>query len=95
MSGLLLIDCNLWRKNNITSKLFEQTTFYSNRITLPDQEIFNIVFDNDYMPLDKKYCVIYKIFDQVYTKEQIDNLIKEQVIIHYPGAIVSLGIIKI
>ncbi|RDU51319.1 glycosyltransferase [Helicobacter sp. MIT 01-3238] len=85
MSGLLLINCNLWRKNDITSKLFEQTAFHSNCITLPDQEIFNIVFDNNYMPLDKKYCVIYKIFDQVYTKEQIDNLVKEQVIIHYPG----------
>lgn len=96
MTGLLLIDCELWRNSNITNKLLEKTQQYSNNLDLPDQEIFNIVFDNNYKMLDKKYCVIYKIFNQVYTKEEILELESNKVIIHYPGGgFTNLGIIKI
>lgn len=86
MSGLLLIDCEKWRNENYTEKLLQETKKWIGTLNLPDQEIFNIVFDNNYKELDKKYCVIYKIFNDVYDKNEITELKKNQVIIHYPGA---------
>lgn len=90
-SGLLLIDCKKWRMNNITKKLFENTEKFNNILTLPDQEILNKVFDNNYKKLDQKYCVIYKLFKEnglknIFNEKEIKNLINKQVIIHYPGA---------
>ena len=85
MTGLLLIDCQRWREEHISEKLLKETLKMKNKITLPDQEIFNIVFNNGYKPLDTKYCVIYKIFKDCYTQEQINYLTKNQIIVHYPG----------
>lgn len=86
MSGLLLIDCEKWRKENYHKKLLAETKKRAMILNLPDQEIFNVVFENNYKELDKKYCVIYKIFDDVYDKKEVKELKTTQVIIHYPGA---------
>lgn len=85
MSGLLLIDCKKWRKENITKKLLSETEKLKERIDLPDQEIFNVVFNNRYKSLDKKYCVIYKIFEDCYSQNDIEYLKQNQIIVHYPG----------
>lgn len=81
-SGLLLLDCIKWRKENIAEKLIHLAV----ERKLPDEEILNIYFSgNKYKKLFAKYCVIYKYLDECYTKEEIEMLTKEQVIIHYPG----------
>ncbi len=85
MTGLLLIDCKKWRENKISEKLLNTTIKMKNILTLPDQEVFNVVFNNSYKPLDKKYCVIYKIFADCYSPDEIDYLKNNQIIIHYPG----------
>jgi len=83
MSGLMLIDCEAWRKHDITSKLLKKT---SELQTMPDQEVLNVIFStNNYKMLDVKYCVIYKIFNECYSKEEIRKYIRTKVIVHYPG----------
>ncbi len=89
MTGLLLIDCKKWREQNLSEKLFQKTQELQNKIDLPDQEVFNVVFDNNYCELDSKYCVIYKIFNECYDRKKINYLLKNQVIVHYPGALES------
>lgn len=86
MSGLLLIDCELWNNFNITNRLLTETKAHLNSLDLPDQEVFNIVFDNNYKELNNKYCVIYKLFSDIYTDEEIKKIEKEKIIIHYPGS---------
>lgn len=86
MSGLLLIDCELWNNFNLTNRLLTETKAHLNSLDLPDQEVFNIVFDNNYKELNNKYCVIYKLFSDIYTDEEIKKIEREKIIIHYPGS---------
>lgn len=85
MSGLLLIDCVQWRQSNIFQKLMNETERLSKQLICPDQEVLNVVFNNNYKPLDVRYCVIYKLFKDCYNKDEIDEILKKQLIIHYPG----------
>lgn len=83
MSGLMLIDCEAWRNQHITDKLLKKTGELKN---MPDQEVLNYVFAvNNYKILDVKYCVIYKIFREYYSKKQVREYKKNQIIVHYPG----------
>ncbi len=81
MSGLLVLDCKKLREENFSEKLLKTAILREEF----DQEIFNIVFENNYKELNVKYCVMYKIFDKYYTKEKIEDIVKNQIIVHFPG----------
>ena len=85
-SGLLLIDGGLWRKNNITDKLIEKAKECKNIILTPDQDAFNLIFENKYQQLDNKYIVVphrNKIMStDIQAKKSVDN----PFIYHYAGA---------
>ena len=57
MSGNLIIDCQQWRANNVVKDLLaiEKTLITK---TLPDQDILNKCFDNNYKVLAKKFCFL-------------------------------------
>jgi|GEM_PF-40378 len=83
-SGLLLIDCDAWRKENITARLFEKTVEFKDSLIFPDLDVLNIVFENNYKKLDYSYCVMAHVADEmrifsVQTKRAIEN----PSIIHY------------
>ena len=73
-SGNLLINCDKWRKENIQNKIFKTYYKYKDILISPDQDILNIVFDNNYKVLDKKYCVTefhmeyYDNIDQIFIR---------------------------
>lgn len=79
-AGNLLIDCEKWRAENITEKLFEFEKNYRDRLLYADQDVMNICFDNNYQPLPKRYCYIFQDF--FFYKEHNDILIR-----HYNGPI--------
>ncbi|MDR2338111.1 MAG: hypothetical protein LBE20_05640 [Deltaproteobacteria bacterium] len=55
-AGMLLIDCNKWREENITDKLLELMKQFQGRIQQGDQDLLNICFNgNNYKELDIKY----------------------------------------
>lgn len=56
--GSLIIDCNLWRKNNIASKLWEIEKKYRKVLKFADMDILNICFQNNYKELEAKYCFL-------------------------------------
>lgn len=85
MSGLLLINTKVWIKNKFTDKLLEKTFSLKDIVTLPDQEILNKVFEENYKELDPIFCVIYKIFNFCYQVDEREYLEKNKVIVHYPG----------
>lgn len=85
-SGLLLIDVNLWKKNNITEKLINKVKNNSNEIILtPDQDVLNIVFENNYKELDNKYIVVPHRKNVMRTDIITRKSIKKPFIIHYAG----------
>jgi len=59
-SGMLLIDCVKWREENVLKKLME-TTYYilKDKLKFPDQDVFNVVFENNYKPIDNEYLIHY------------------------------------
>lgn len=82
MSGLLIMNCVKWRSERLGSKLLRVAAERG----LLDQESMNIVFDgNAYCKLSPKYCVIYKLLNDCYSRYEATALIEEQVIVHYPG----------
>lgn len=58
-SGLLLINCKQWNQNQIFSKIIKQD-LKKYILTSPDQDLLNIIFAEDYLHLDLKYCQIPK-----------------------------------
>ncbi len=54
-AGVLLINNKKWVEDNICEKLFETEKRYRNILKWADQDILNIVFNNNYKILDKKF----------------------------------------
>ena len=55
-SSNLLIDCRRWREKEISARLMDLAISSSHKFKLPDQDIFNLCFENNYKMLDYKYC---------------------------------------
>lgn len=86
-SGLLLIDIDLWEKENITEKLMNEVRGCShNMILTPDQDVFNMVFDNNYKKLSNEYIVVPHRKKIMQTDLEARNTIKDPFIIHYAGS---------
>ena len=87
-SGLLLIDCNKWRGNDVTSRLLNLKDNYKTKIIQGDQDLLNIYFNNNnYKELDVKYEVTNGYIH--FYKELSDNQkysIDNPVIRHYESA---------
>ncbi|MBQ7536826.1 MAG: glycosyltransferase family 8 protein [Rickettsiales bacterium] len=89
-SGVLLIDAEKWRNNKIFDKLMENATKYADNqyLTLPDQDILNIVFNLKVKVLDRRFNNRTHDLED-YIKENDgdqkfkDDLFKKTVVIHY------------
>ena len=83
-SGLLLIDCDYWQRNNVIDQLFDKTIRYKDSLIFPDLDVLNIVFANNYKKLDYRYCVMVHVADEMrrFNKET-KRALKKPFIIHY------------
>ncbi len=57
-AGVLLIDCEKWRQENISQKLFEIAKNYHDVLQMADQDVLNMFFCKQYIVLDQKFNVI-------------------------------------
>ncbi len=67
-SGVLLIDMPKWRQQGMTQKLFETTQLYQDQISYFDQDVINLVFKEDILPVSLKYNALqgaYTPFNKV------------------------------
>ena len=84
-SGLLLIDCDYWRNNQLTEKLFQKTNELKNKLKMPDQDILNLVFKENYKELPAQYNLVvdltagYKDFNSYIAS------LKGCFVLHYTG----------
>ncbi|RKV85980.1 MAG: glycosyl transferase, partial [Streptococcus sp.] len=91
-SGMLVIDCQKWREKDVTSLLFDKTVEYMSYLNQNtaedfngDQTIFNLVFQNHWLELDKHFnlqvghdvIAFYSRWDSHFELDQ------EPLIIHY------------
>ena len=54
-AGVLLINCEAWRENNILQKLLDIEKQYHDKLLCNDQDVLNKCFENNYELLDNKY----------------------------------------
>ena len=57
-AGVLLVNNELWSKNDVTNTLFELEKKYRNSLVFADQDLLNKYFECNYKILDKTYNVI-------------------------------------
>ncbi len=86
-SGLLLIDCEQWREKKYTEKLSKKAQSCAfEKILTPDQDVFNIVFANNYQPLDNKYIVTPGRTYVMSKNKKASKSITNPFIFHYTGS---------
>ena len=80
-SGILLINCNKWREDQISSKLFDFAELNSSLIYLPDQDTINYVINKNIIYLDYAWNVQFNL-------ESLDDFNENDIkIIHFVGPI--------
>ncbi len=57
-SGNLLIDCEQWRENNIGEKLRNLHNILGDKLQMPDQDVLNSFFADNYKLLNCRYCFL-------------------------------------
>lgn len=84
-AGVLLLDIQKLKKRNISEVLINKTIEYYSKLSCPDQDIFNIVFENNYKILDYQFNYMPD-FQDLYQNtlgEKATYLMKKAQIIHY------------
>lgn len=85
-SGLLLIDCAQWRKKKLTDKLLKRArAVTAEQVLTPDQDLFNIVFVDNYQPLDNKYIVTPERTSVMLASKETKKSITNPFIFHFTG----------
>lgn len=85
-SGLLLVDCGKWRQNDLTSKLINRAEEDKGIILTPDQDVFNLVFHNDYKKLSNKYIVVPHRHSLMAKNRKTRKSVKNPAIFHFTPA---------
>lgn len=81
-AGVLLLNVSQFRENNFSEKLIDLTIKLFNKLNCPDQDIFNIVFENNFKQLDYKYNYMPD-YTELMKKKNIEVI--NPVILHYTG----------
>jgi lipopolysaccharide biosynthesis glycosyltransferase len=86
-TGVLLINCKMWRDEKISDKLFEYTELNRDRIIHHDQDVINYVLKSRTLALDLKWNVqesFYSGFRDIHPlKDEITISITSPSIIHF------------
>jgi lipopolysaccharide biosynthesis glycosyltransferase len=86
-AGVLLISLDYFRKNDLTQKLIDKTVELKEVLSCPDQDIFNLFFENNFKVIDYKFNFMPDHDDcllKLGKKEAIEAL-DYPVVLHYTG----------
>ena len=64
-AGVILININYWRENNIEEKLFSYAVNNKDKILWQDQDILNAVLQDDIVSLDKIWNFQYFLYEKI------------------------------
>lgn len=101
-SGVMLIDINNWRKQDIEKKLLQFIIDNKGTIQQGDQGVLNAILYDKIIVIDPKYNVVTIMFDftyselliyrkpmNYYSKEQIERATAAPVIVHFTSSFLS------
>lgn len=88
-SGVLIINVDEWRKNNISQKLVSFIAQNQTRIIWPDQDALNVVLYQKWLKLPLKWNLQSHFFGEARKgskrSNEVNEAIKKPAIIHYTG----------
>ncbi len=86
-SGVLLMDCKAIRDNRYIEKLVNLTIELYSKLSCPDQDIYNIVFENNFKILDYRYNYMPDHFEYLSKLHptRAEDIRRNAVLIHYTG----------
>lgn len=88
-SGVMLINLDYWRTNNIKKKVIEYLKKHHKDLVFPDQDALNIINEDSKIFLPLKYNVIQTILENPrFIKQHYNEVvecIKKPIILHYAG----------
>ncbi len=79
-AGVMLLNLDYWRKNDIEKKLFDYTVKNKKTILWQDQDIINVVLQNEIKEVDLKWNYSYFLYDKINEED-----LKKSAIIHFAG----------
>lgn len=84
-TGVLLVNISEFIKKDYCSKLINLTIKYSDKLSCPDQDVFNIVFEDNFKILDYKYNFMPDYYNKLvaYRPEIADTIKDDAYILHY------------
>ena len=82
-SGVLLIDIEKWRRQQISERAFNYLLSHPERILFVDQCALNAVLKNNWKRLEERFNLMYSSFPQDISKSQVVEYLKQAVVIHY------------
>ena len=71
-AGVMLVNLDYWRKNNVKDKLFDYAKNNPKNILWQDQDIINIVLSNEIKPINLKWNYQYFLYDKINEKDFTD-----------------------
>ncbi len=83
-AGVLLINLDLWRKDNVTQRLFDWTINNQDKIKWQDQDVLNVVLQEKILYLPEEYNAQVSKLEFGNTKE-FNKIGYNATIIHYVG----------
>ncbi len=93
-SGVLLINMDYWRSNNLKNRVVEFTKSNSEKILLVDQDGLNSIIDGNWKNIPLKYnqqsCIFEKDFDlknNCFSTLELKEARETPIIIHYTGSL--------
>lgn len=86
-AGVLLLNLDYFRKNNLTQKLIDITIQLKDVLSCPDQDVFNFIFENNFKILDYKFNFMpdHKDYILKLGKKEAIEAIDNPIILHYTG----------
>ena len=87
-SGVILINLDFWRRNQISRKIFGLLNDCPEKLVLGDQDCLNIVLKENKLELPPKYNLISSFlyaesFDKAQSEEEVRTGIENPVIVHF------------
>jgi lipopolysaccharide biosynthesis glycosyltransferase len=81
-SGVLLINIDLWLRQQIAEKAISFLKQYPEKVTYPDQDALNATLIGNWRKLDNKFNYTYRAVPVIPRKE-LEKIVATKVIIHY------------
>jgi lipopolysaccharide biosynthesis glycosyltransferase len=82
-SGVLLINLDEWRKQEISEKAFRYLATHPEKIMFVDQCALNAVLRNNWKKLSSNFNLMYSVLPEGVSQKALNKILKDTVIIHF------------